>query len=497
MEAATYSYCPAKQITNDQRKALAYNALVKKQPISQIANCSDVSRKFIYVQKSKAVKAIDDAFNKPKQESKVLFYIPVTKEWLCMVVLCLLMHCRSSFRGVIKFCSDILDFKISVGTISNISQAAIKKAETINEQQDLSKVKEGAHDELFHYNNPVLAGVDVSSLYCYLLSQEKQRDADTWAITLWDLQKQGLNLNRVIADTAEGLVNGHKIAMPDVPCHADNFHITKSLTELRQFFNNKRKSAITYREKMEDKMNKAKKHGNSQKYCRKLGNAKKHEAKMCDLYESICTLVSWMEHDVLNKAGPNPIVRRELYDFILDEFKKLAKIHPHRIKSICTTLHNQKESLLAFVDLLDTKFQKLAERFCYPTEVIWQMCELQRCEFESDNYNIRSVPLQLLLKNQFDPVEDAVIEVMNSTERTSSMVENLNSRIKPYLFLRREIGSNYLELLRFYLNHSHFMRSSNPKRVGKTPAALLTGVKHQHWLKMLGFDKFQRQIAIH
>jgi len=86
---------------------------------------------------------------------------------------------------------------------------------------------------------------------------------------------------------------------------------------------------------------------------------------------------------------------------------------------------------------------------------------------------------------------------MNSTERTSSMVENLNSRIRPYLFLRREIGSNYLELLRFYLNHNHFIRSSNPNRAGKTPAQLLTGVKHQHWLKMLGFDKVQRQITIH
>lgn len=498
METATYSNLyQAKQINNDQRKVLAYDALVGKKPISQLANRNDVSRKFIYAQKNKAIKAIDDAFSKPQKEEKVLFYIPVTPKWLCILVLCLLMHCKSSFRGIIKVFSDVLNFNISIGTIFNISQIAIKKSRIINEQQDLSNAKLVTNDELFHHNKPVLTGVDIPSLYCYLLSQEKQRDADTWAITLWELQKKGFDPDRVIADTADGLRNGHKIALPNTPCDADNFHITKSLVELRQFFNNRRKSAISYRKQMEDKMNKAKEHGNSQKYCRKLGAAKKHESQMCYLYESITTLVSWMEHDVLNKAGPNPIVRRELYDFVLDEFKQLAKLHPHRIKQICTALHNQKELLLGFTDVLDIKFQIIAEKFCYPTEIIWQMCELLRCEFESDNYNIRSIPLQLLLKEQFEPIENAVIQAMNSTERTSSMVENLNSRIKPYLFLRREIGSNYLELLRFYLNHTHFLRSSNSNRVGKTPAELLTGKQHPHWLEMLGFEKFKRQITIH
>ena len=80
---------------------------------------------------------------------------------------------------------------------------------------------------------------------------------------------------------------------------------------------------------------------------------------------------------------------------------------------------------------------------------------------------------------------------MNSTERTSSMIENLNSRLRPYLFLRREIGSDYLELLRFYLNHTPFMRSET-HRANKSPAELLTGESHPHWLEMLGYQRFKR-----
>jgi hypothetical protein len=46
----------------------------------------------------------------------------------------------------------------------------------------------------------------------------------------------------------------------------------------------------------------------------------------------------------------------------------------------------------------------------------------------------------------------AVSEAMKTTPRTSSLVENLNSRLRNYFFLRKQLGSGYLDLLRFFLN---------------------------------------------
>jgi hypothetical protein len=68
------------------------------------------------------------------------------------------------------------------------------------------------------------------------------------------------------------------------------------------------------------------------------------------------------------------------------------------------------------------------------------------------------------------------------------MVENLNSRLRNYFFLRRSLGPDYLCLLQFFLNHRRFLRSEHPERVGKSPAELLTGESHPHWLDMLGFS---------
>jgi hypothetical protein len=83
-------------------------------------------------------------------------------------------------------------------------------------------------------------------------------------------------------------------------------------------------------------------------------------------------------------------------------------------------------------------------------------------------------------------------EVAENTVRASSVIENLNSRLRNYFFLRRQLGPDYLTLLQFFLNHRRFLRSERPERVGKSPAELLTGQSHPHWLEMLGYTLFSR-----
>jgi hypothetical protein len=79
-----------------------------------------------------------------------------------------------------------------------------------------------------------------------------------------------------------------------------------------------------------------------------------------------------------------------------------------------------------------------------------------------------------------------VAAVARGTVRASSVVENLNSRLRNYFFLRRHLGSDYLQLLQFFLNHRRFLRSEHAERVDHSPAELLTGQGHAHWLELLG-----------
>ena len=71
------------------------------------------------------------------------------------------------------------------------SHGAVEPARAISRRCDLAGVRIGAHDEIFQASQPVLVGVDTASTYCYLLSLEDHRDAETWGVRLLELVDQG------------------------------------------------------------------------------------------------------------------------------------------------------------------------------------------------------------------------------------------------------------------------------------------------------------------
>jgi hypothetical protein len=76
--------------------------------------------------------------------------------------------------------------------------------------------------------------------------------------------------------------------------------------------------------------------------------------------------------------------------------------------------------------------------------------------------------------------------------RASSVIENLNSRLRNYFFLRKQLGGQYLKLLQFYLNHHRYARSERAERQGKSPQEVLSGQEHAHWLELLGYQRFRQ-----
>jgi hypothetical protein len=158
-------------------------------------------------------------------------------------------------------------------------------------------------------------------------------------------------------------------------------------------------------------------------------------------------------------------------------------------------LENQRDDLLGFVTVLDDKLMEISRQSDVPLRLVRAVCELQGMDESSQTRWEREARVREQLKGQFYKVEQAVVQAMNETPRASSMIENFNGRLRNYFFLRRTLGSHYLDLLRFFLNHRIFMRSERANRAGKSPAELLTGQKHSHWLELLGFTLFRRQTA--
>ncbi len=256
---SSHTSSPASQFPPKKRKELALNVLTRREPVTKLAQTHQVSRKFLYQQADKADTALEAAFAEHTHDQKVLFYLPVTKAWIRMCVVALVLVCRSSYRGVLEFLREILDVKMSIGTVHNIIKDVVPRAQHINQSQDLSTVRVGVHDELFQGAKPVLAGTDHDSGYCYLLSREAHRDADTWGIHVLDLRDHGLNPVHTIADQAKGLRAGHAIALPGVACHGDGFHLFYAVERLAGFCDRRAEGCTAIRQQFERKMARARK----------------------------------------------------------------------------------------------------------------------------------------------------------------------------------------------------------------------------------------------
>jgi hypothetical protein len=381
-----------------------------------------------------------------------------------------------------------------VGTVHNIVEQAVATARPINDRQDLSRVRIGADDEIFQASRPVLVGIDAESTYCYLLSQEQHRDADTWGVRLLELVDRGFAPEATIADFASGLRAGHELALPGVACRGDVFHALYALGPLVRYLENRAYEAIGTGTKLERKQAAAeRRRGRKQQaLAQQLRHARVAEAKAIAVAEDVAVLARWLREDILSVAGPESAIRRALFDFVVAELRAREPACPHRIKPVRQLLENQRDHLLAFAAGLDRDLAALAQRWQISPATARAVLEVQSLPVCDRRRWPREAALRETLRGRYHGVCADVEELSTHVVRASSLVENLNSRLRNYFFLRRQLGEDYLVLLQYFLNHRRYLRSEHPDRVGKSPTELLTGEPHRHWLELLGYTRFVR-----
>ena len=483
----------AKRISGPIKLDIALQAIRRQQTVSEISKHFNCSRTTVYKQQDKALDAANKVFEQDDEE--VLFYIPVTKSFIHQSVVALRLICESSYRNIQFYIQAIYNYHVSLGAVFNILDNNAEKAIPINQSYDLSLIKDSASDELFHWGSPILATVDIPSRFCALLVKEDCRDYETWGVHLLDLIEQGFGPEISIIDSAKGLTKGFEEVLPKTAIRHDHFHIIMDLKDCGKFLSNKEASAVTVALKLLKRADKARNEEKKQTLMEAWNaalidlNMREETCKMFKL------LSSWMQYDVLQLAGLPPEARTQLYDFIVTEMEALAVKHPHRIDAIVSSLKYQRVALLDVSHALNTRFETLASEYHVPIDTIWAICYAVRYDIDSITGHEASCELESLLGLQYEEIQDAVLHILETTHRCSSMIENFNSRLRPYLDERKFMSKKSLGLIQFYLNHKPFMLSKHERLKGKTPAEALTGKAHKPWLEMLGFTPWYKQAA--
>jgi hypothetical protein len=468
-------------MTARQRLDLALDSLGQRRCVSRLADDHDVSRKFVYRQRRIALDALRSAFDPPPDAPAALFHLPVTGAWLRQFVLVAVLVGHSSLRGCCEMLDCLLGLPVSLGWVHSVVKDAIDRARPINDSQDLHRVQAVALDEIFQNQKPVLAAVDAESTYCCLLSQEERRDADTWALRLLELRDQGLAPRSAVADFGKGLRAGLRLALPWLECDADVWHPLRDLGEVVRFLENRAYDAIETYDKLLRR---------PAVPAEQVRAAESEQDGAIALADDVALLARWLRQDVLGVAGPWQERRHELFGFVLKELSRRRGRCEHRLGPLCSMLASQGEALLGFCARLDREMADLAAYAKVSEAVVRRMVSVQEMD-DGDNRKWRlDAELRGRLGARHHELSELVEALREGVVRASSVVGNYNSRLRNYFFLRKEIGGGYLELLRFFLNHRRFMRSERAERAGKSPAELLSGQAHAHWLELLGYELF-------
>src|SRR5262249_35009407 len=150
-----------------------------------------------------------------------------------------------------------------------------------------------------------LVGVDTASTFCYLLSQEGHRDADTWGVRLLELAERGFAPEAIIADFGTGLRAGQELALPQVPCRGDVFHLVHDLERGVPYLENRAYAALEACARLEREQARVRRQGRP---AQGIAQRSRRARAACDsaiaLADDVRLLGEWLRHDVLAVAGP-------------------------------------------------------------------------------------------------------------------------------------------------------------------------------------------------
>jgi len=446
--------------------------------VDEIAAESGMSRSYVYEQKAEVIKHAAD-LNTAATKSPTL---ELSKETIEKIVLILTMECQSPSCGIQNFFEIICGINVSAGRISSILNEAAKRAQAFDDTIDLSRINQMAVDEIFQCGMPILTGVDPVSTYTFLLEEASDRTADTWALYLDERKEKGLNPETSINDGGMGLMAGIPQVFPEAEIQADTFHALHDMSKEVSKLERKAYKLINGEHELEVKL--AGKKPRS-KHIESLKELRPKVEEAIRQYDQISILFEWLKM-LLNFSGYTLTETNVLAEWIFCEIENLAAGNAGLLKE---TIKVRKllPSLLSFIGRLERGMEVVACKTGVPVAAYKLMYKQMSYNPGSPQDTEIQCSLVNLLQDKYMNARDEFRKLLDTTKKASSLVENLNGRIRVFIEVKRVIPTNFFVLLKVFYNTRRYKRSRYLNRRGKSPLELLTGNMQPDFLTVLGY----------
>lgn len=457
-----------RKLTDAQRRALEMSLASGLISPQKAEADYGLSKAYVYKLKSAADPVVQHL------EDSGCIWLRIDQNVIDRIVVALSTYCQASISSIRLFLKICFHVSASTGKISTILSDYAERARKINSSVDLSGIKAIGLDEIYQEEQPVLTGVCLDTTYCLIMEPEQDRKAQTWVNVLNSRKTSGLNPDLTISDSCGSILSAVPEAFPHATVQMDVFHALmnlgkevlkvprRAMSDLQGFF------------QLEDRV---KSHKARMKTIEEYIAAKdKIDAALerSDRYE---ILMNWIR-ELLGFPGYSIEETMSLINAALDDMADMTTPQTKLYKAI-STFREDLPKALKYLKLMFQHVDEAADHNGFPRMTFRQLYLLRRYRCCSD-FNSRWDDLWKesgCSDEEFCRMDDAIKKLISGTKRASSLIENLNSRLRVFMNAKREVSEPYFPLIQLYINTKVYNRSTRSFRRGKSPMEMVTGIK--------------------
>ena len=350
-------------------------------------------------------------------------------------------------------------------------------------------------DEIFARHQPILVTIEAQSTAILKIQLASDRSAQTWKAHFDDLGEHRFHSIGMASDRGVGLVAGYQSACPDARWVCDRFHEFQDLFDRRQQLERKAYAAIAKEAEAATTFHNAKSEAHLHKRLQRYDQAHHTCEHAMARYDQLDLLLHLLR-EALHLCSPFGRLRtaqgvraeltsllsliEEIEDAVLPKLLQSIRSHLDDIVAPFEQAASIHAELLALIPqpILD------ALVLAWHHEHLSHQSKAQQKRYHQHESQQWLDFSEGLLHTRFESFKALVFEKLDAIVQSSSLVEMVNSFIRPYLNSSKgHITQETLNLIMFYHNHRRY---KSGKRQGKAPIELLTGdTLRADWVDLL------------
>ena len=444
--------------------------------ITALAKAYEISRQFIYTLIEKFRSLLPQLFDSQNSISVI------SKKELFSKMLSYRMEGRCSIEAISTLMQRDELALSSVGMISQtLSSIGKLLPHSIKSNATTPIELMVASDEIFSKSIPVLITVDPISSVILSIKKAVSRKGEDWKKHYDELQENGFTITGVVRDEGNGLALGAKESLPEAIYQVDTYHaVAHRLGLLVEKLDKQAYRIIEVEEQSKNK----------KQHQEKLERSIELSDNFRYLYHCIINELKPFKHtgEIRDKQKAKEEIETALElmetlnaTAITTEIRGVRKILPNLLNYFdqATQVLKDCEPL----NLTQYELQNLCLEWQWEKALIKAKVQSRRDQAREQKSFYQAFN-QELLQERYTDMKETIFKKLETIIQASSMVESINSILRPYLNnSKNQVSQEFLNLFMFYHNHRRYRAG---KRKGKTPMELLTHTEQEEdWIELL------------